>query len=175
MIRSKISWLAALAALALLVTFSAPSFPQEPGTTPPDEPLPTAQIESILRQQARMVEGQHFSYVPGGRRDPFRNLSIPQTNDIRPKGAAGMMVAEINVEGIVRDPDDGDMALVVGPDSKGYFLRVGDTVFDGTVIAVDARKGLVTFRQRVDDPKMIKPYRDVDKRLVPMSEENPDE
>ena len=47
----------------------------------------------------------------------------------------------------------------------------GDGVFDGTVIAVDSRLGNVTFRQKVDDPRRIKPYRDVVMRLVPMEDE----
>jgi hypothetical protein len=39
------------------------------------------------------------------------------------------------------------------------------------VIAVDPRLGTVTFRQQVDDPRRIKPYRDVVKRLVPLDDE----
>ena len=64
---------------------------------------------------------------------------------------------------------------MIGPDNKGYFLRVGDAVFDGTVIAVDPRLGSVTFRQEIDDPRIIKPYRDVVKRLVAVNEEIADE
>jgi hypothetical protein len=170
------AWFMALAALTLLATYSAPSFPQdaEPIQPASDEAAEAAAVESILQQQERAVERQ-FSYVPGNRRDPFRNLSVPDTDTVRPDGAAGMLVAEINLEGIVRDPVNGDVALVIGPDTKGYFLRVGDAVYDGTVIAVDARQGQVIFRQKVDDPKMIKPYRDVPKRLVPISEESSDE
>ena len=82
-----------------------------------------------------------------------------------------MLVAELDLVGLTREPDGGDVALVMGSDNKGYFLRVGDEVFDGTVIAVDSRLGNVTFRQQVDDPRRIKPYRDVVKRLVPMQDE----
>ena len=35
--------------------------------------------------------------------------------------------------------------------------------------------GSVTFRQQVDDPRLIKPYRDVVKRLVPQGEEKGNE
>jgi hypothetical protein len=45
---------------------------------------------------------------------------------------------------------------------------VGDEVYDGTLIAVSPTTGSVTFRQQVDDPRLIKPYRDVVKRLVPL-------
>ena len=87
-------------------------------------------------------------------------------------GAAGMLVGEMDLVGIVKDQGGNDMGLLIGSDNKGYFLRVGDSVFDGTVIAVDSRLGTVTFRQQVDDPRVIKPYRDVVKRLVPEDEES---
>jgi hypothetical protein len=48
-------------------------------------------------------------------------------------------------------------------------------VYDGSVIAIDTAAGSVTFRQQVDDPRLIKPYRDVVKRLVPQGEEKANE
>ena len=82
-----------------------------------------------------------------------------------------MLVTEIDLAGIVKDPRGGDMAMVIGSDNKGYFVGVGDEVYDGTVLAVDTRLGTITFRQKVDDPRIIKPYRDVVKRLVPLDDE----
>lgn len=82
-----------------------------------------------------------------------------------------MLVAEIGLSGIVKDPKGGDVALFMGSDNKGYFLRAGDEVYDGTVLAVDPVSGAVTFRQQVDDPRLIKPYRDVVKRLTPVETE----
>ena len=82
-----------------------------------------------------------------------------------------MLVAEIDLTGVVHDGRDGDVAVVMGSDNKGYFLRVGDEVYDGTIIAIDSRQGTVTFRQQIDDPRMIKPYRDIVKRLVPLEDE----
>ena len=61
--------------------------------------------------------------------------------------------------------------VVIGSDNKGYFLGVGDQVYDGTVLAVDTRLGTITFRQQVNDPRLIKPYRHVFKRLVPLDDE----
>ncbi len=40
------------------------------------------------------------------------------------------------------------------------------------MIAIDPATGSVTFRQQVDDPRQIKPYRDVVRKLVPLDEEN---
>jgi hypothetical protein len=183
MSRRNLSWLVMAGALTFGVMVSAPAFPNDMMSTPPaDEPQgddATAQkdeaVEAILRQQEQMLSGKRFSYDPDGRRDPFRNLfeTLGVKHDgPRPRGVAGMLVAEMDLVGIVKDQIGNDMGLLIGSDNKGYFLKVGDQVFDGTVISVDSRLGTVTFRQQVDDPRLIKPYRDVVKRLVPEDEES---
>lgn len=185
MTRRKYAWFMAMAMLTLLVVVSAPAFPWQQEQTEATEegtveatPSPSgATVEKILREQEELLSGEHFSYDPAGRRDPFRSLfesiRVSKTGK-RPQGVAGMLVAEIDLAGIVND-SQGDIGLMIGPDNKGYFLRVGDAVFDGTVIAVDPRLGSVTFRQEIDDPRIIKPYRDVVKRLVAVDEEIADE
>ena len=130
-------------------------------------------VEEILRQQEALITGEGFTYNPEGRRDPFRSPfgGIGDPLKPRPAGIVGMMVTEIDLVGVINDPKGGDMAMVTGSDNKGYFLRVGDQVYDGTVIAIDPDQGTVTFRQKVDDPRMIKPYRDIVKRVVPLDDE----
>ena len=166
-------------ALTLVAALSAPAFPQDQEMTDStDTNIPktgNSTVEQILREQEDILRGRPFSYLPGGRRDPFRPLVT--SNDAKDKGDCRggircMAVNELDLSGIVKDRDAGDMALVIGPDNRGYFLRPGDQVFDGTVISVDSRKGTITFRQRVDDPRRIKPYRDVTKRLTPSDEES---
>ncbi len=135
-------------------------------------------VETILRQQEELLRGQRFSYDPEGRRDPFQSLfenirTVPAAQ--RPKGVTGMLVSELDLDGIVQDANGGSLAFVMGSDNKGYFLRVGDTVYDGSVIGIDPRTNTVTFRQRVDDPRVIKPYRDVVKSLAPQEEVTPNE
>ncbi|MBZ5637910.1 MAG: hypothetical protein LAO51_04040 [Acidobacteriia bacterium] len=181
----------AAAGLTLAVTATFTALAQE-APAPPQNPTDTAAageakraeaegnqtVETILRQQEQILSGQRFSYDPAGRRDPFRSLyedlAIKRKGP-RPRGVAGMLVSEIVLVGLVRDPSGGDMTLFMGSDNKGYFLRVGDEVYDGTLIAVDPKAGTVTFRQQVDDPRLIKPYRDVVKRLVPLEEEKANE
>lgn len=164
----------AAAALVGLVAASAPAIPQ---TAPEDEGGPTPEqeetVETILREQEELLQGQRFSYDPGGRRDPFQSLyeTVKLVKGPRPTGVAGMLVTEIDLVGTIRDDTSGDVAFFMGPDNKGYFLRVGDQVYDGTLIAIDTINGTTTFRQQVDDPRLIKPYRDVQKRLTP-DEEN---
>ncbi|MCP3980422.1 MAG: hypothetical protein GY716_14055 [bacterium] len=164
----------ALAALSLVVAASAPAFPASIQSDEEPEPQTEgeAAVETILREQEQLARGQRFAYEPAGRRDPFQSLfeTMPGAKGKRPKGVEGMLINEIDLAGVVQDTRDGDVAMVIGSDNKGYFLRVGDAVYDGTVIAVDPRLGAVTFRQQVDDPRRIKPYRDVVKRLVPVEE-----
>jgi len=135
-------------------------------------------VETILRQQEDLLAGRQFSYDPSGRRDPFRSLFEEvalKKKGPRPRGVGGMLVSELELTGIVRDTTGGNIAVVMGTDNKGYFLHVGDEVYDGSTIAIDPVAGTVTFRQQVDDPRLIKPYRDVVKRLVPQGEENANE
>ena len=137
-----------------------------------EAPADSRAVEDILQQQEQLLRGQQFSYDPENRRDPFRSLfERVEFEKERPRGVAGMLVNEIDLAGIVEDGSGGDLAFFTGSDSKGYFMRVGERVYDGTLIAIDARKGAVTFRQQVDDPRQIKPYRDVVRRLVPLGEE----
>jgi len=185
MIRRSYGWFLAAALLALLVSASAPAFPKDAAAPAPAQAAGVAQpggerkdasqtVETILREQEQLLSGQRFSYDPGGRRDPFRSLfqNVPLSKKgPRPKGVAGMLVAEVNLVGIVRDSRGGNIAFFTGSDNKGYFLHVGDEVYDGTVIAIDPVQMTATFRQQVDDPRLIKPYRDVVKRLVPQEEE----
>jgi hypothetical protein len=137
-----------------------------------------ATVEEILKQQEQLLSGQRFSYDPAGRRDPFRSLleevSVKKKGP-RPKGVAGMLVTELDLVGIVKDSGGADMAFVIGSDNRGYFLKSGDEVYDGSLMGIDPRAGTATFRQQVDDPRLIKPYRDVVKRLVPLEEEKANE
>jgi len=170
----RIPWWVSMALLTLLVAATAPAFPQE--AEPADGEAPAAQdtatVDRILEQQEALLTGQRFSYDPTGRRDPFRNLmEIVVANRECQQGIACMLIAEIALDGLVKDDIDGDMAVFTGSDNKGYFLRVGDSVFDGTITGIDPRLGVVTFRQEVDDPRRIKPYRDVVKNLASLDNE----
>lgn len=141
-------------------------------------PAAAATVEEILKQQEQLLTGQRFSYDPSGRRDPFRSLLEEvglKKKGPRPKGVAGMLVTELDLVGIVKDSGGADMAFVIGSDNRGYFLKSGDEVYDGSLMGIDPRAGTATFRQAVDDPRLIKPYRDVVKRLVPLEEEKANE
>ena len=177
--RRRLVWFVTVVVLTVLAAVSSPGFLAQVPTAQMDEEatdVPQGEneaVEQILREQEELITGQGFSYNPEGRRDPFRNPFGGPTGGAakRPPGMAGMLVAELDLTGVVHDPRGGDVAVVNGSDNKGYFLRVGDEVYDGTVIAIDSARGSRTFRQYIDDPRRIKPYRDIVKRLVPLEDE----
>ena len=161
------AWFAVFVLLTVVVSVSAPAYPQD-GSVASDAAA-QAKVEEILKQQEDLLKGQRFSYEPGSRRDPFLSLyEIVRSKDgPRPKGVGGMYIDEVDLNGIIEDSSGGDLAYVTGSDNKGYFMRVGQSVYDGYLFAIDANKGTITFRQKIDDPRQIKPYRDVVRRLVP--------
>ena len=178
MIRQRVGWFLMLAVFMSILVATAPAFPMQedtetvPEVAEPDPAEARKTIEMILREQEEMLTGTQFSYDPEGRRDPFRSLfDIAQADaGPRPPGIAGMTVDEIDLAGIVEDETGGDVAYFTGSDNKGYFVRVGEEVYDAAMIAIDTRSGSVTFRQKIDDPRQIKPYRDIVRRLVPLEE-----
>lgn len=165
-------WLAASATIAA----PAPVASSEPAPTPEQDAQAVANdqlIDQMQKDAESVVTGTHFSYDAAGRRDPFEPLIKTQQLDItkRPKGIAGMTVSEIALKGVAVDPRGNPVALFRGSDNRGYTLRVGDIVYDARVLSIEPGRGTVVFRQQVDDPRRIKPYRDVTKRLNPVSEE----
>ncbi|MFQ5668910.1 MAG: hypothetical protein ACE5HD_00140 [Acidobacteriota bacterium] len=137
-------------------------------------PEPSSQmVEQIHQEEEAILTGTHWSYDPAGRRDPFRSLveqvSIKGHGE-RPKGITGMLITEVDLVGIVTGPK-GDLVFLNGSDNRGYFLGTGDSLYDGTIVSIDRGAGQVVFRQEVDDPREIKPYRDVVKNLYSSTED----
>ena len=161
-----------LAGFAVLLAMAAP-LPAAGGDQATGSPGEGQVLEQIRQDNEAVVTGRHFTYDPAGRRDPFEPLvrARKQFKGKRPKGIAGMLVSEIDLKGIIVDPEGEPLAMFQGSDNRGYTLRVGDYVYDGRLISIDPRRGIVVFRQQVDDPRRIKPYRDVIKRLQPIDED----
>ena len=122
-------------------------------------------INRIKQGNEAMLSGRGFTYDPAGRRDPFRSLVDALNSQV--KGPRPRCIPDL--VGIVQK-GKGYIAFFNGSDNKGYFLRVGDAVYDGKIIRIDRRTGSVVFRQDVNDPRSIKPYRDVTKRLTTAEE-----
>jgi len=121
-------------------------------------------LQEILEEPAA---GEAYRYDPQGRRDPFQSLVGPAPKlqpGQRPPGTPGFLIDEMKLQGVVKTRQ-GLVAMVNGPDNKGYLIHVGDKVLDGEVIRITASS--VVFRQEVNDPTRIERYREVVKDLAP--------
>ncbi len=100
------------------------------------------------------------------RRDPFESL-VGHEQGGGPKGTlpfgkAGLQVSTLRLDGIVRSPG-GMIAVVSNPQSRTYFLREGDQLYDGRVekIAMDG----VSFHEIGKDAFGKPVERQVNKRI----------
>jgi hypothetical protein len=76
-----------------------------------------------------------------------------------------LLIDEIDLTGIFLTAD-GPVAQIQSTDSsKSYLLRPGDQLYDGDVVNISANE--VVFKQIVDDPTALKPFREVAKKLNP--------
>jgi len=140
---------------------------EAPQTKPEQEPAPVESNASDVQ-----VEGV-YTYSPKSHRDPFVSpFDLEQLRAARSKrpGIQGMSINEVVVQGVIRSYR-GYEAFVLGSDNKVYWVRAGDELYDGKVLSVGMGKnpetgrveGMVVFRQDVDDPNQLKPYRDITK------------
>jgi len=175
-------------ALSLLIVIAAMAtlFAQTPGGRPGGAPAPstttgaaststtgTARAEPSMQQTLQEILEEPSSpgayhYDPQGRRDPFQSLIGPAPKlqpGQRPPGPPGFLIDEIKLQGVVKTRQQGLIAMVNGPDNKGYLVHVGDKVLDGEVIRITPSS--VVFRQEVNDPTRIERFREVVKELIP--------
>jgi hypothetical protein len=114
---------------------------------------------------APKAEGEPEAKV--ARRDPFESLTSRQDAAAKvaanlPPGKAGLQVASLRLDGIVKAPN-GMIAVVTNPQSRTYFLREGDQLYDGRVekIALDG----VSFHEMGKDAFGKPVERQVNKRI----------
>jgi hypothetical protein len=109
------------------------------------------------------------SEVKAARRDPFESLVSHGTAKAAPNlppGKAGLQVSTLRLDGIVRAPN-GMIAVVSNPQSRTYFLREGDHLYDGSVdkITMDG----VSFHEEGKDAFGKPVERQVNKRIYSTS------
>ncbi|HWM94816.1 MAG TPA: hypothetical protein VN493_28945 [Thermoanaerobaculia bacterium] len=164
-----------LPGLAALALAQVPPPGAAPDAAPPAgseeggllSPTPdTGEIDEILEGEEEVLSGTGgFSYDAGNRRDPFKSLLAgtdrPEQRGPRPEGIPGLMIDEIQLLGIWRTPR-GYVAQIRAA-NKSFLLREGDQLFDGDVMTI--QKDEVVFKQQVQDPTALKPFREVVKNL----------
>lgn len=107
------------------------------------------------------------SEVKVARRDPFESLigrdkAGTDAGKLLPPGKAGLQVSTLRLDGVVKAPN-GMIAVVSNPQSRTYFLREGDQLYDGQVekIAMDG----VSFHEMGKDAFGKPVERQVNKRI----------
>lgn len=125
------------------------------------------EIEEILEADEDIFAGGGYTYDAGDRRDPFRSLRARNRVELpkgpRPEGKPGLLIEELSLAGVINTPE-GIFAMVRGgPKDKSYLLEEGDQLYDGDVVSITSTE--VVFKQIINDPSAIKPFREVVKRL----------
>jgi len=129
----------------------SPAKPRAKKPGKPATPRPPAPVVSEVRQ---------------ARRDPFESLiGRGQGKGVAPNlppGIHGLQVSTLRLDGVVKAPN-GMIAVVSNPQSRTYFLREGDHLYDGSVekISMDG----VSFHEEGKDAFGKPVERQVNKRI----------
>jgi hypothetical protein len=146
-----------------------PAAPKMAVKTSPQAAKPTVKKASPKAVKSKPAEGAAVAdkELKIAKRDPFesmvgrdRSAGGPVAN--LPPGKAGLQVSTLRLDGIVRAPS-GMIAVVSNPQTRTYFLREGDQLYDGRVekIAMDG----VSFHEVGKDAFGKPVERQVNKRI----------
>src|SRR5882757_1854164 len=122
----------------------APAKPTAKRATPAAKPAPK-QAKKSMQRAAKPTASRASTpekELKVAKRDPFESLVGREhgggATGPLPPGKAGLQVSTLRLDGIVRAPS-GMIAVVSNPQSRTYFLREGDQLYDGRVekIAMD--------------------------------------
>lgn len=141
---------------------------EEPAEQELDSEASLKEIDRLLAQDETIYSGGGYTYDPGGRRDPFRSLLKVTTrdpDDTRPEGIPGLLIDDIVITGIFSTPEGMWAQVQTSAKDISYLLREGDLLYDGDVLRI--APGEVVFKQSVNDPTILKPFREVVKALDP--------
>lgn len=142
------------------------------GTTAEEGGIDSSLVDELLERDEQVLNDPGvYNYDPGTRRDPFKSLIKSQTDrkvprsEERPEGVAGLLIDELQIQGIFV-LDSGTVAQVISSASEtSYLIRQGDQLWDGDVLRINLDE--IVFKQTVNDPTALKPFREVVKKLTP--------
>ncbi|MGH9361328.1 MAG: hypothetical protein ACRD2T_05375 [Thermoanaerobaculia bacterium] len=162
------AYLVGLAVLGCLAARGAAQPPPAAGAQPPAQ-TQTEGIDQILEGEEEVLSGEGYTYDPGNRRDPFKSLLAPaersQFKGPRPEGIPGLLIDEITLTGIFHTRRGYVAQVKATNQAKSYLLKEGDQLYDGDVLSINDDE--VVFKQIVQDPTALKPFREVAKKLNP--------
>lgn len=161
-----------LGLFVLPALFALPVSAQQEDPANPDIESGLASVEDLLNRDEEVLNDPAiYNYDPGARRDPFKSLvRKSQGKDNlpvgpRPEGIAGLLIDEIELQGIFVLDSGPVVQVAVTSSPTSYLLRPGDQLWDGDVVSISL--GEVVFKQTVNDPTALKPFREVVKKLNP--------
>ncbi len=128
----------------------SPAKPRVKKPGKPATPRPPAPVVSEVRQ---------------ARRDPFESLIGRNQGKAAPNlppGIHGLQVSTLRLDGVVKAPN-GMIAVVSNPQSRTYFLREGDHLYDGSVEKINMDG--VSFHEEGKDAFGKPVERQVNKRI----------
>lgn len=161
--------------LTITLLFAMTSIAVQAQTTPPPAPKASSKTSAKpAKPRATKTKATAAAGAPaegetgkGSRRDPFESLvgrekAQAEASKNLPPGKAGLQVASLRLDGIVRS-SNGMIAVVTNPQARTYFLREGDQLYDGRVekIAMDG----VSFHELGKDAFGKPVERQVNKRI----------
>jgi Tfp pilus assembly protein PilP len=112
-----------------------------PMTAGANNTSPASSIAQTKKPLESPIKYANVVYRSENRRDPFINPLLVKKKDkpledeelsrgLPPPGIAGTYIAQATLQGIATR-DTGKIAVFRGADSRAYFLRKGDKLFDG--------------------------------------------
>ena len=155
--------------LTIALLFAMTSIGLQAQTTPPPAPKSSSKPAKprATKTNAKAPAPADGETGKVSRRDPFESLvgrekAQAEASKNLPPGKAGLQVASLRLDGIVRS-SNGMIAVVTNPQARTYFLREGDQLYDGRVekIAMDG----VSFHEIGKDAFGKPVERQVNKRI----------
>lgn len=136
------------------------------------EQMDLGNVDDLLAADEEvMSDPGTYSYEPGARRDPFRSLlqrrdTVDRPQE-RPEGLPGLLIDELRVQGIFMLPEGPVAQVMSSRQETSFLIRPGDELWDGDVEKITLDE--VIFKQEVNDPTALKPFREIVKKLDPAS------
>jgi hypothetical protein len=157
---------AAAATPALVAKTAQSPKPATPAAKKAPKQMAKKSVPGTKKPATSASSGGGEKEVKVAKRDPFESLVGHEHGGAPtgplPPGKAGLQVSTLRLDGIVRAPN-GMIAVVSNPQSRTYFLRDGDQLYDGRVekIAMDG----VSFHEVGKDAFGKPVERQVNKRI----------
>ncbi len=148
------------AILAAILVVS-PALSQEAAQSSEEEASSSAETQQENAPAASQSSGVRQ------RRDPFRAIVVQKAEDEipaqLPPGKAGLVIGQLQVQGIARSVDGTWIAVVDNNTNRAYFLREGDKLYNGTVSAISPDR--VVFMEETTNARGQNITKEVVKRL----------